>query len=389
MNKLFLFIIFFISNIVVAQKFVPPVGKQLLIIGQDLEAVKNYSSTKKYPSPGGHTVYVSLYGINSAAGPYPFGGLGEDRDGKPVAAVDWGAGLVSAHTAAFDPLYKNSVLVIGLSLNEGSKKIEGLIKGDFDAEIERLAKFINKLNKPVYLRIGYEFEGAWNPSYKDPETYKAAFRRVVEGLRKQGVINFATVWQTSASPIDDIIENKREKIEDWYPGDDVVDWMGLSWFLNPLVKSSTSPIKTTQGELAEELLDLARKHNKPVMIAESAPQGFDIKMLTKRNITGILDGPAGEGLHQLKAKQIWKQWYEPFFRFIDKNKELIKAVAYINTHWDKQSMWGSPYNGGYWGNSQVQDNPYISKQWKEKINKKNWLHGDNILFSILNSSNRN
>ena len=125
------------------------------------------------------------------------------------------------------------------------------------------------------------------------------------------------------------------------------------------------------------------------MIAESAPQGYDIKRLTKRNITGILDGPAGEGLHQLKAKQIWKQWYEPFFRFIDKNKELIKAVAYINTNWDKQSMWGSPYNGGYWGNSQVQDNPYISKKWKERINKKNWLHGDSNLFSILNSSNRN
>ena len=386
MNKLFFFVLFFISNTGVAQKLVPPGGKQLLIIGQDLEAVKNYSATNKYPSPGGHTVYISLYGINSPEGPYPYGGLGEDRDGKPVAAVDWGAGLVSAHTAAFDPLYKNSVLVIGLSMNDGSKKIEGIAKGDFDAEIDRLAKFIKKVNKPVYLRIGYEFEGVWNPSYKDPETYKAAFRRITERLRKQGINNFATVWQTSASPIDDIIEKKREKIEDWYPGDDVVDWMGLSWFLNPAVKSSTSLIKTTQGELAEELLSLARRHNKPVMIAESAPQGYDIKMLTKRNITGILDGPSGGDLRQIQEREIWEQWYKPFFGFIDKNKNLIKAVAYINTNWDNQSMWGSPYNGGYWGNSQVQDNAYISKKWKEKISKKNWLHGNGNLFSILNSS---
>ena len=383
MNRLFFFALLFIINTSAAQTLVPPGGKQLLIIGQDLEAVKNYSATNKYPSPGGHTVYMSLYGINSSEGPYPYGGLGEDRNGKPVGAVDWGAGLVSAHTAAFDSLYKNSVLVIGLSLNDGSEKIEGISKGDFDAEIERLAKFINKVRKPVYLRIGYEFEGAWNPSYKDPEIYKAAFRKVTEGLRKQAAKNFVTVWQTSASPIDDLIENKHEKIEDWYPGDDVVDWMGLSWFLNPTVKSSTSLIKTTQGELAEELLNLARKHNKPVMIAESAPQGYDIKLLTKRNITGILDGPAGKGLHQITAKQIWKQWYEPFFNFINKNKELIKAVAYINTNWDKQSMWGSPYNGGYWGNSQVQDNGYISKKWNQKINKKNWLHGDSQLFSTL------
>ena len=385
MNKKLFFIVLLVCNKALSQKFVPPKDKQLLIIGQDLKSVKDYTTTNGFPPPGGHTVYISLYGLNSSKGPFPFGGLGEDRDGNPVATVDWGAGAVSAHMAAFDTLYEKTVLVIGLSMNEG-EKIKGVSKGEWDAEITRLGKFISKVSKPVYLRIGYEFEGTWNSSYNDPEVYKAAFTRVAQVLRRQGVTNVATVWQTSASPIDDIIEKKTENIEDWYPGSDVVDWMALSWFLNPRVSSSTTSIKTTQEQLAEELLMLARKHNKPVMIAESTPQGYDLKMLTKRNITGILDGAAGENLRQLKAKEIWKNWYKPFFGFIAKNKNIIRAVAYINANWDKQAMWGPPYNGGYWGNSQVQDNASISRRWKKEIKKKNWLHGGNRLFFLLSSS---
>lgn len=383
MKKLFFLMPIVISGQLIAQKFLPPPGKQLLIVGQDLDAVKNYVNTGKYPTPAGHTVYISFFSINNPQGKYPYGGLGEDLNGNPVAAVDWGAGLVSAHTAAFDPLYKNTVLVIGLSMNGSKENFDAVGQGRSDVQIIRLGAFIKKVAKPVYLRIAYEFEGTWNPAYANAETYKAAFRRITEGLRRDSVQNFASVWQTSASPIDDIVEKKHENIEDWYPGDDVVDWMALSWFLNPQYQSSVSTIKTTQWQLAEELLTLARKHNKPVMIAESTPQGYDLKNLTKRNIAGILDGPTGLGKQKVTPQQIWKAWYEPYFNFIKNNKNLIRAVAYINTNWDSQKMWGAPYSGGYWGNSQVQENYYISKQWKKEISKSNWLHGSGKLFDLL------
>lgn len=383
--KLFSLLLFIWGKPVLAQKFVPQDGKQLLIIGQDLDAIKGYATIKKYPTPGGHTVYINLFAVNDSSGQHPYGGLGEDSNERAVPDVDWGAGPVNAHTAAFDPLYKNSVLVIGLSMNEGGQKFAGVQRGESDDEIIRLGKFIKKVGKPVYLRIAYEFEGIWNPSYADPETYKAAFRRVTEVLRKEDVKNFATVWQTSASPVDDIIDKKHENIEDWYPGDDVVDWMALSWFLNPIYQSPVSEIKTTQGELVEELLAMARTHQKPVMIAESSPQGYDLKRLTRKNIAVILDGPAGKDPRQLTAPQIWEEWFAPFFAFIEKNKDIVRAVAYINVHWDAQSMWGPPYSGGYWGNSQVQENKYISEQWKKQITKRNWLHGSVQLFDLLNT----
>jgi Glycosyl hydrolase family 26 len=382
-KEIFFLLLVFFSKTLCAQKFSPPAGKQLLIIGQDLDAVKNYADTKKYPSPGGHTVYINLFAVNDSKANY--GGLGEDKKGNPVADVDWGAGPVNAHTAAFDLLYKNSVLVIGLYMNTGEKIFKDVAKGKSDKEIKRLGTFIQKVKKPVFLRIGYEFDGMWNPAYTDVAAYKAAYRRVVEVLRKQGVNNFASVWQTSASPIDDIIEKKHENIEDWYPGDDVVDWMGFSWFLNPDFKSPVAEIKTTQGELAEELIALAQKHSKAVMIAESTPQGYDLKNNTKRNISSVLDGAAGNNMLQLAPQQIWNDWYKPYFDFIQKNKDVVKAVAYINANWDVQRMWGNPYNSGYWGNSRVQDNDYISQQWVNEVSKDNWLHGTVELFAILGS----
>ena len=108
---------------------------------------------------------------------------------------------------------------------------------------------------------------------------KLCLARCQRRVRDNGVSNFASVWQSCASPIDDILEgNTHENIGDWYPGDSYVDWVGLSWFLLPDESRNGSP---TQRQLADEVVSFARNHNKPVMICESTPQGYDIGNLTK------------------------------------------------------------------------------------------------------------
>ena len=58
--------------------------------------------------------------------------------------------------------------------------------------IERLGRVIMGSGRMVNLRIGYEFDGEWN-GY-DPETYKRAFRAIVDTLREMGAENEQTVW---------------------------------------------------------------------------------------------------------------------------------------------------------------------------------------------------
>jgi len=369
----------------VPARFAPPPGQTLLIIGQELKAVADYVvQCKSCPTPAGVTTYLGFYDLLSARD--GFGGLGEDERGKSAPDADWGAGKTSA--ARMLAQHPHSALVVGLDMSNGRRSggLAEIARGVHDDKIERLAAFFIAAKRPVYLRIGYEFDGMWNQGYESHETYIAAWRYIVDGLRARAVTNVAFVWQASASPIDDILEQGRhENIRDWYPGASYVDWIGLSWFMPPQSEPRASKLMvSSQLELARDVLDLARAEHKPVMIAESTPQGYDLAALTHANISPVWDGPAHDNLVQRSPEQIWREWYLPLFSFIDANRDLIGAFAYINARWDAQPMWGTPYASCYWGDSRIQANAEIKKWWLTEISKPAWLHGGPRLFGTLN-----
>ena len=89
--------------------------------------------------------------------------------------------------------------------------------------------------------------------------------------------------------------------------------------------------------------------------------------LYRKNISPYWDGVAGEGTVKLTPLQIWNEWYKPFFEFIEKNKQTIKVVAYINQNFDAQPTFSLPKSGTYWGDSRIQANDKMSIWWNEMI----------------------
>ena len=335
-------------------KFEPPAGRQLLIIGQDLGAIGGFAAPDNAGyvdhldlKPGGVTAYTSL--------PY-LQGLDQQ--------VNYGSGDICAQHILDNPIYADSVLAIGLYLVGQEKSIAG---GEQDEKIRSLAKWIKKTHRPVFLRIGFEFDGSWN--HYDPTSYKPMFRRIVSIFSEMHVDNCATVWQASASPANG---NNNKAINDWYPGDEFVDWIGFSCFL-------TGP---RQFHLTDKVLAFARAHHKPLMVCESTPEGYDNLNLTKRN-TGAGDGKPGENSKPKTPEEIWNEWYAPFFDYIEKNKDTIKVVAYINVNWDVQSLWAPPYRQGYWGDTRVEVNPVIKAKWIQMISQSKWMLASPSLFSDL------
>jgi oligosaccharide reducing-end xylanase len=309
-------------------KFLPPPGKTLFIVGQDLGAIggmpdytEGYVNAMPKRIPGGLTTYTGLHDL---------GGLEQ--------AGNWGAGDVSAQLLMEQPDFANTTLVIGLFL--GGQNLAKINQGDYDANIDRLAKWIGAQKRPVFLRIGYEFDGPWN-AYA-PEPFVAAWQRIVDRLRALKVANVATVWQSAT----DAQTFEGHAWSAWYPGDDYVDWFGMSYF-------------TPNAKVFADWLALARKHSKPVMIAEATPRGRD---LAKED-----------------GNVVWAAWFAPFFKFIHDNADMIRAVAYINTHWDSQSMWA----GQNWGDSRVQANADVLKNWKSELGSVDWLHASPALFNLL------
>ncbi len=328
---------------VVSGRLTPPAGKTLLFVGQDLGSIAGYVRGVA-PDPGGVTTYTDL----------------SEKPGKRLLAslrtlVDYGAGEL--HAQRLLETYPHAALAIGLFLVDGSgTNLDHVADGTHDALIDELGGFLRAAKRPVYLRIGYEFDGAWN--HYDPVKYKAAFRHIALRLRAGGGDDVAFVWQSATYRLG---RYRGLPLDAWYPGDDVVDWMGSSYF-----KFAPGP--------HEELLALARRRRKPVMIAEAAPQGYDLEALTFSD--------DGERFVPRTAEQIWREWYAPFFAFVRANADVVRAVAYIDCDWQAQRLWASGAQG-YWGDSRIEANALVRRRWLEEIGTPRWLHGGPGLFGAL------
>jgi hypothetical protein len=341
---------------------------RIFIIGQDLDSVRDYFDSECCANPDGSTTYLSFYNLLSAEAGY--GGLGIDAKGNPVdEEYEWGAGPINAWKSAHE--FGDIALAIGLNLteNEHPGALDRLVAGDYDENIRQLARFLLALDNTVYLRIGYEFDGFWNRGYEDRQRYIEAWRRIVGALREAGVENTEFVWQAAVFPLDEMTDGGHDNLRDWYPGDDFVNWMAFSSFLGlderPEIEVEERP--PTARELTDELLAFARERGKPVMIAEASPQGYDLARGLNANHTPGWDGPQGEGRRTVSPEQIWEEWYAPLLDYMDQNSDVIRALAYINCHWDVQAMWGAPYESGYWGDTRLQASPEIAHRFSAAI----------------------
>lgn len=346
-----------------------PGGQRLFIIGQDLGSVRGYYRSGCCVEADAKTAYLDFYNLlNEEAG---FGGLGIDREGKPQQKDwDWGAGPVNAWKSAME---YGGGFAIGLSITENDHPggLSRIVSGELDDNTRQLGRFIRLINQPVYLRIGYEFDGGWNHGYENAERYQAVFRRIVDVLREEGAENFETVWQAASFPLDVLNDGAYTDYREWYPGDEYVDWMGVSLFvgLDEVPAVETAFVPPTARDLIDLMLDFAREKGKPVMIAEAAPQAYDLARQTNAHMTPGWDGSPSEGKVEVSPEAIWHAWFGPVFEYMEENRDVIRALAYINCNWDDQAMWGPPYNSGYWGDTRIEANPYIAQRFNEAIER--------------------
>jgi hypothetical protein len=228
--------------------------------------------------------------------------------------------------------FPNLILQVGLKLldAEGKDKTLEILGGKYDRDLEEFFKTIKEYKNPVFIRIGYEFDkkGKYNST-----NFVKAWKHIVDKFRKAKVDNIATVW--CACPF-----NGTEPVEQFYPGDDYVDWFGIDVFYARHLTGKYKPI--------EDFLELAKEHKKPVMVGESTASEV-----------GVLDG-----------KESWDKWFEPYFRWIQ-NHPIIKAFCYINWDWEKDKTWGSP---GTWGNCRIEENEIVRKNFIKELSKKRYIH---------------
>ena len=218
---------------------------------------------------------------------------------------------------------------IGLSMTEDGNPSahyeNDVAAGLYDVEIQNFIAGLRKLAIPVYLRIGYEFNGvSWNGYL--PESYKAAFTRITNMIRASN-LEVATVWCFAM--------DGDMNYMDYYPGDAAVDWWAINLFS---AGHFTDPNSS-------RFIDSAAVHQKPVMLGETTPR-----------YVGVSNG-----------QQSWDDWFVPFFNFIHNNPN-VKAFCYINWNWSQYPQWQN------WGDARLETNNIVGGHFVSEMDSIAYLN---------------
>lgn len=139
--------------------------------------------------------------------------------------------------------------------------------GQYDDIIRDNARWIKSyFPYKLILRFDHEFDipriWGWG---KDPAVYVAAWRRIVDIFRQENISQVEWCWSPNFNSDAGVL------FADYYPGDDYVDWVGVSLYANTWGWRNADEMLSARGDAKQNPVcpyEFALVHNKPFMIAE-------------------------------------------------------------------------------------------------------------------------
>jgi hypothetical protein len=151
--------------------------------------------------------------------------------------------------------------------------LQTIAAGSQDDYIRSWARSAASLGVPIVIRFAHEQSTepgvrSWYPWQGDPEGYRGAFRHIVQIFREEGATNVQFFWSGMWL---------HQWAEEYYPGDDVVDWIGTTILNHGTGISEDWAAWRTFDDLFAVQYQAAVQWGKPVMIVElgTAEQGGD------------------------------------------------------------------------------------------------------------------
>ncbi len=177
----------------------------------------------------------------------------------------------------------NLVLEPGYSKAPANGLLTAIANGAVDSLVAARTRELASLGLgTVYVELASEMNGKFGAPWQAetngmaaaPAQYRAAWRRMVSVARKNGGENIRWLWAPVAGNAythDASGDKHFNYANNWYPGDDVVDVIGLHNFNDPISQGAWIPFsELIDGAAADNSLSrLTKLHpSKPVMISE-------------------------------------------------------------------------------------------------------------------------
>jgi len=165
--------------------------------------------------------------------------------------------------------------------------MQRILDKEFDTQLKSWANAAKNIGYPLLVEFGTEVNGSWFPwngehnggETKDqygninladgPERFRDAYRHIIDLFRNEGVKNITWFFHVDAygEPIE-----PWNAIENYYPGDDYIDWLGVSIYGPQLPTENFEPFTEILDETYPKLTQLS---DKPIAILEFAITEID------------------------------------------------------------------------------------------------------------------
>lgn len=199
------------------------------------------------------------------------------------------------------------------ALKKEKKALKYIAEGYFDEYIKEFILTLKAFDKPIFLRFAHEFD---NPQYpwskkgeNTPEEFKKAWIHLHNIIKAQEANKIILVWNPW----------KPKAVSKYYPGDQYVDWIGVT-SLNYSVLNESKKEATFENIYQPFSVEFSKLQRKPVMLAEFG---------------------------SLKIKTDQKAWVENAMQTMENQFEEIAALVFFNSEFDKNIPENDWFEGDY------------------------------------------
>ncbi len=156
------------------------------------------------------------------------------------------------------------------NIQETTFTLQHIIDGTFDANLTQWARDAKAFDSPLLVEFGTEMNGewfSWNAIYNGKEDggmiFQHAYRHIIDLFREVGVENVTWFFHTNAYSYPNTQWNA---IQRYYPGDDYIDWLGVSIYGALNAHEPYQEFKEILDDVYPDLVALSP--NKPIAVLE-------------------------------------------------------------------------------------------------------------------------
>jgi hypothetical protein len=219
-------------------------------------------------------------------------------------------------------------------------KLKKFLKGDFDSDLKKWAVDAKNFGKPLIVEFGTEVNGDWfpwsaiynqNPKPVDGSILFAdVYRHIINICKTEGANNITWVFHVN---YDSSPQKKWNKMKNYYPGDEYIDWIGVSIYGAQKPGDSWVSFSKILSQCYSELCGIS--DTKPI---------------------GVMEFGAIEDYNGLKV-----EWLDNAFLCLTLGKyPRIKAISYWHSRWTNEN--------GSISNMRLDSSPEVLNVFNELIN---------------------